>query len=459
MEGYDMEAKAYIQSMVEKGRAAQKEFEKFSQEQIDDIVRDMAKVVYDNADELARMAIDETGMGVYEDKCNKNRGKAKAIWNHLRGKKSRGIINRLDNGVVEIAKPMGVVGSVTPTTNPIVTVMANVMVSLKAGNAIIVGAHPRSKECSQKTIDYLLEATKQYNLPENLVQIIGKPSIEATNELMKQADVIVATGGPGMVAAAYSSGTPAYGVGAGNVQCIIDRDADFDDAVEKAIIGRTFDNSIICSGEQNIIAHEDDFAKIVEVFEKHGGYYIGDPEEVAKVRNTIFIDGNMNKDAVGQSPQTVADMAGVKIPEGTRVLLVKADAYGEADVLSKEKMCPVMAAYTYKTFDGALEIAKANLAVMGAGHSAVIHSYNRENIEKMGLELPVGRIATRQSCSSAVGGNPLNGFVPTTTIGCGSWGGNSISANFDYVHLMNITRIGFIQEDNAVPTDEEMLAR
>lgn len=216
-----------IKSMVENSKAAQKEFEKFNQEQVDTVVKEIAKVVYDNAEELARMAADETRMGVYEDKIKKNKGKASIIWNHLKTKKTVGIINYdKETGVVEIARPMGVVGVVTPCTNPIVTPMANSMAALKGRNSIIIAPHPRAKKCARYLLDLWNKAIAKYNVPQNLIQVIEEPSIELTSQLMKAVDVVVATGGMGMVKSAYSSGKPAYGVGVGNVQCIIDRGVD-----------------------------------------------------------------------------------------------------------------------------------------------------------------------------------------------------------------------------------------
>ncbi|QEK13041.1 aldehyde dehydrogenase family protein [Crassaminicella thermophila] len=454
-----MEAKAYIDSLIEKSRIAQKEFENFTQEQVDAIVKEIAKVVYDNAEELAKMAVEETGMGVYEHKVLKNKGKSKTIWNSLKGKKSVGIINRdAETGIVEIAKPMGVVGSVTPTTNPIVTPMCNAMFALKGRNSIVIAPHPRAKQCSTYTVKLINEAIKKHNAPENLIQIIEEPSIEKTNLLMAAVDVVVATGGMGMVKAAYSSGKPAYGVGAGNVQVIIDRDVDFDDAAQKIIAGRTFDNGIICSGEQTVIAHEDDYDKVIEAFKKNGAYYVSDKEEKEKFRNAMFINGALNKDVVGQSPQKVAEIAGVEIPADTKVILIEADGIGVEDVLCKEKMCPVMATFRYKTFEEGVRIAQTNLSLEGAGHSAAIHSNNNEHIDYAGENLTVSRLVVNQPSSTTAGGSFFNGFAPTTTLGCGSWGNNSISENFTYKHMINISRIGHYMADRVAPTDEEIWA-
>ena len=244
-----------IEDIVAKAKVAQKAYEKFPQEKVDAIVRAIAKTIYDNAEELARDAVDETGMGVYEDKVAKNKGKAKTIWNHLKGKKSIGVMDKEGgDGIITIAKPVGVVGAVTPTTNPIVTPMCNTMFALKGGNAIIIAPHPRAKRCSAKTVALMNDEVKRLGGPDNLIQCIEEPSIDLTNQLMHSVDVLVATGGFGMVRAAYSSGKPSFGVGAGNVQVIIDNDVNFHEAAKKVITGRKYDNGIICTGEQAVIA-------------------------------------------------------------------------------------------------------------------------------------------------------------------------------------------------------------
>ncbi|CCQ93374.1 Succinate-semialdehyde dehydrogenase (acetylating) [[Clostridium] ultunense Esp] len=452
-----MNYEKYVKELIKKSRVAQKQFEKFNQKEVDELVKATGKTVYDNAAELARMAVEETGMGVYEDKLAKNKGKAKTIWNDLKNKNSVGIIERDEAvGIVKIAKPMGVVASVTPTTNPIVTVMSNVMFALKGRNSIIIAPHPRAKECSSYTVKLINRAIVKYHAPENLIQIIEEPKLELTNKLMQMADVTVATGGSGMVKAAYSSGKPAYGVGPGNVQCIIDRYMKIDKVVEYIITGRSFDNGIICSGEQSVIAHEDDYNKIIEQFKNNNCYYIEDSKEKEAIRNTLFPDGIMNKDVVGQSAYKIGQMAGIPISKDTKVILIEADGIGEKDLLCKEKMCPVLATFRYKNFKEAVKIAQTNLEFEGTGHSAVIHSNNIDHIEYAGEKLKVSRLVVNQPCSTTAGGSLYNGFAPTTTLGCGSWGNNSISENFTYKHMVNITRIGYLMKDRDVPTDEEI---
>lgn len=448
-----------INEMMIKARIAQKEFETFNQEQVDRIVREIGKVVYDHAELLARMAVDETQMGVYEHKVAKNKGKAKVIWNDLKDKKSVDEIGyNPETNIIEIAKPIGVVGAVSPTTNPIVTPMCNSMFALKGRNAIIVAPHPRAKKCSAYTVELINERLAQLGAPANLIQIITEPSVELTNELMQAVDVVVATGGMGMVKAAYSSGKPAFGVGAGNVQVIVDRDVDFIQTAIKMIDGRTFDNGIICSGEQTIIAHEDDYNEVIGAFEANGAFMVRDADMHEKLKATIFDGNHLNKDVVGQSVQKIADLAGVTIPEGTKVILLEAKGIGSADILCKEKMCPVMSTFKYKTFDDAIHIAKTNLELEGNGHSAAIHSNNLEHIKKAGTSLSVSRLVVNAPSATTAGGSFFNGFAPTTTLGCGSWGNNSISENFTYKHLINVSRIGLVRENVEVQSDETIWA-
>jgi len=446
-----------IDELIKKSKRAQIEFEKFSQAQVDDVVKAIAKVVYDNAKELARMAVDETRMGNYEDKLKKKLGKARILWHSLKGKKSVGIIDYDENtGIALVAKPMGVIGAVTPCTNPVVTPMCNIMFALKGRNSVIIAPHPRAKKCGKYVVDLFKTAIARYNAPANLIQIIEEPTIELTNELMKKVDVVIATGGMGMVKAAYSSGKPAYGVGVGNVQVIIDRDADIKDAIPKIITGRAFDNGIICSAEQTIIIPEEKFEAAIAEFEANGCYYISDASQKAKLRNILFIDGLPNKDVIGQDVNRIASLAQIEIPVDTKVLVVQTDGIGRDDVFCKEKMCPVLAVIKYRQFADAVAIAQANLDVEGKGHSVTLHSNNRKNIELAAENIKVCRFLINQVCATSNGGSFFNGLAATTTLGCGSWGNNSISENLDYKHLINISRIAYFKKDSKMPTDDEL---
>lgn len=447
----------YVEAYLQRAREAQKEFEKKSQEEVDLAVKVIAKVVYDNAEMLAEMAVEETGMGNYPDKVAKNKGKASIVWNSLKGKKSRGILERDDvTGITKVAKPMGVVAAITPCTNPIVTPMSNSMFALKCGNAIVITPHHKALKCSTKTVDMMNEALAKIGMPENLIQIIGEQSRENTKALIENADVVVATGGAGMVKAAYSSGRPALGVGAGNVQCIIDENTDYKAAVPKIIAGRTFDYGIICSGEQSVICPEKDYEGIMKEFEANGGYIVKSQEELEGIRQALFQDGKPNRHSVGQSCQAVAKLAGITIPEDTKIIVAEISGEGDFDILGLEKMAPVISAYKYKTFEEGVEIAEENLEHEGKGHSISLHSDNKEHIEYAGERLCVSRFVINQICASSAGGSFFNGLAPTNTLGCGSWGHNSISENLDFKHLMNVSRIAYFMPENHKPSDEEL---
>ena len=447
----------YIDEYVRRARQAQQIFEKKSQSEVDAAVKAIAKVIYDNAEMLAEMAVRETGMGNVPDKVIKNKAKAGMIWNHLRDKKSRGILSRNENtGITKFAKPMGIVAAITPCTNPIVTPMSNAMFALKAGNAIIITPHHKSIQSSAKTVELMNLALKDLGMPEYLIQILEVQSRENTKNLISSADVVVATGGSGMVHAAYSSGRPALGVGAGNVQCILDTNIDLQDAVNKIITGRTFDNGIICSGEQSVICPRQDYDEIIKTFESNGAFVVKTTEEKQKLRNALFEDGKPNRHSIGQSTQKIAELAGIRVPKGIRVIVVEADSTAESDSLGKEKMAPVLSAYIYDFFEDAVEIARKNLEIEGKGHSVSIHSNNTKHIEYAGEALSVSRIVINQACATSAGGSYFNGLTPTNTLGCGSWGHNSISENLDFKHLMNVSRVAYYMADQHKPTEDEL---
>lgn len=446
-----------IAEMIAKAREAQAIFERdFDQKRTDQVVRAIGKVVFDNAEMLAREAVDETRMGVYEDKVAKNKGKSKGVWYDLKGKQSMGIVS-VDpvTDLITILKPVGVVAAITPTTNPIVTPMSKTMFALKGKNAIIVAPHPRSKKCSAHTVALINEAIAKFGVPKNLVQCIEEPSIELTQELMRAVDVVLATGGMPMVKSAYSSGKPSYGVGAGNVQVIIDRGVDYNKAAATIIQGRIFDNGIICSGEQSFIYPKEDREKILDAFKSNGAYIVPDADH-DKMVNALFVDGKIAGDVVGQSVKYIADKAGIKVPDGTRVLVVEAHGVAQADLISKEKMCPVLAAFPYDKFEEAIDIARTNLHFEGNGHSAGVHSNNEEHIRMVGMGLTVSRVVVNAPVSTTAGGAMASGLACTNTLGCGTWGNNTLSENLTYKHLLNTTRVARLSPKVHIPTDEEL---
>lgn len=452
-----MESLAYIEGYVKRGRVAQRAFEEYSQEEVDMAVMAIAKAIYDNAEELAELSVIESGMGNVKDKIIKNRSKSSVIWNSLRGKKSRGVIERDEaTGITKIGKPMGVVAAITPCTNPIVTPMSNAMFSLKSGNSIIITPHHKAIKSSTKAVEYMNEALRKLSMPENLIQILDNQSRENTKNLISTCDIVIATGGMGMVKAAYSSGKPALGVGAGNVQCIIDEGVDYKEALKKAVDGRAFDNGIICSGEQSIIFPEKDKEEIYSILKDNGCLVVTSKDQRKALREAIFVEGVMNRHLVGQSAKTVAEFAKLSVEGDIRAIVVEAEDFGERELLSKEKMCPVLVAHPYKTFEEAVKIASENLEVEGKGHSVSIHSNNKERILFAGENLSVSRFLVNQPCSFTAGGSYFNGLEPTNTLGCGSWGNNSISENLTYTHLMNISRIADFMPNNKAPKEEDL---
>lgn len=448
-----------MEDMLNKAREAQAILETYSQEKVDACVKAIAKAIYDEAESLAKMAVDETGYGTVENKLRKNTGKATAIWYDLKGVKSRGILRYIeDEGIVEIAKPMGVVGSITPSTNPTVTPMHNAMIAIKCGNAVIVSPHPMAKKVTKVTINLMRDALEKLGAPADLIQFIEEPKLELTKLVMEMCDIIVATGGPEMVKSAYSSGTPAYGGGPGNVQCLIDRDADLDEAVPGIVFGRTYDFGVPCTCEQSIICPRELYDDIVTRFKNEGAHYIDDPEEIARLREVLFPDGNrISRTVVGQDPKIVAKMANIDVPENTKLLLVKLEKCGKEELLSREKLLPILGAYAYDKWEDAVEIAKANLKYEGEGHSIEVRSFNKEHIEYAALNINVCRVAVNQVSSNSLGGTMTNGLAPTLTLGCGTWGKNSISEGVSWKHMMNTTRISYLL-DKTPPTDEEIWA-
>lgn len=445
-----------VEALTERSRAAQEQFAFATQEQADAAARAICKIIYDNAGMLGALAAEETRLGSVEDKITKCRMKSALIWNSLKGKKSVGIINRIEERrMLEIAKPMGVVASIVPSTNPVVTPMSNAAFALKTRNSVIFAPHPRAVKCTKLLVEMFRGELAKLGFPEDLVLGLEQVSIEDSGKLMSSADVIVATGGMGMVKAAYSSGKPAYGVGAGNVQCIVDKDANLADAAGKIIIGRSFDNGLICLGEQTVFVQEDQFEEFIKEMEKQGGCYIAEPELVEKLREGIFPGGGViSRDVVGLTAERVAEQIGLKVPSGTRVIIAKAAALGHGDVLCREKMCPVLTVYPYKTFEEGVAMMVENLNCEGKGHSISVHSSTPEHVEYAALQCCVSRVIVNQPAGTTGGGSPTNGFTATTTLGCGSWGNNSFSGNLNYDHLMNITRVGYPYEESYLPDPE-----
>lgn len=455
-----METKDYLEQLLAAARIAQAEFSTYSQERVDSAVRAIGKAVYDHAEELATLAVEETGMGRVDSKIAKCRNKAKSTWWRMKGQKSRGIIERdAQHGIVKVAKPIGVIGCVTATTNPVINPMHNSMCALKCGNAVIISPHPRAKRVGARTVEVMNEALAGLGMPKNLIQIISEPTLELSAGLMKTADLCVCTGGPALVKAAYSSGKPVYGVGQGNVQVLVDRDVDYDEVAKMVIAGRTFDNGVLCTCEQNIICPRDKLEEMVTALKANGAYYIDNQEDADKVRNSAFPNGIFNKAWTGTTVSEIAELAGLEhVSADAKVIVCCTHGFAKDEVLSKEKLFPLLALFPYDTWEEAMQIAQANLSMEGKGHSVVIHSHTQEHIEAVPGIVDVSRYAVNQVGGTGLGGAMDNGLNPTTTLGCGTWGNNIISENLWYTHLMNVSRISYQIPNIYIPTDTEIWA-
>ena len=422
-----------MEEMVQRARVAMEEISGYTQAEVDKMLYAISKAVFEQAEPLAKLAIEETGLGRLDHKIGKNQGMATNIFASLKNKASVGVIREIpEEGLVEIAHPRGVIGSVTPTTNPTITPLGNGLMALKGKNAMIVSPHPRSKKTTKETIELMREALVSVGAPRDLLQVIEEPSIELSQELMKSVDLIVATGGPGLVKSAYSSGHPAYGVGPGNVQAILDRDFDVEVAAELSVIGRSFDNGIVCACQQSLFYPQEKEIEVLDALRAKQAAVFTEEADLTKLRDTLFIDGKANPAMIGQDPQVIAEAADVEIPEDSQIIAVKVDAVGSEELFCKEKMAPVLALKSYDDFEEGVAFAQENLLLEGSGHS--------EHQLYAGEVLPVSRLVVNQPTIDA-GGSPANGLNPTVSLGCGSWGNNIISENLTYTHLINISRI------------------
>ncbi len=442
-----------VKELVKRSKAAQEQFAFVTQKQADEAARAVCKVVYDNAEKLGIMAAEETRMGSRQDKIIKCRMKSSLIWESIKHEKTVGVINRLEEcKMLEVAKPLGAVACIIPSTNPVVTPMCNAAFALKTRNSVIFAPHPRAIGCTKLLVEMFRLELAKFGFPEDLVLGLEKVSIEDSSELMSLADVVVATGGPGMVKAAYSSGKPSLGVEQGNVQCIVDRDVNLSDAAEKILIGRSFDNGLICLGEQTAFIPEEKIEAFVDEIRSHGGCYVEEPEQVEKIREGVFPNaGPLNRDIVGLDAEQVGKVIGLEIPAGTKAIVARASGIGHEDVLCREKLCPVLTLYPYKDFEDGVAMMVENLDYEGKGHSIAVHSNTPEHVEYAAVQCSVSRVIVNQPAGTTGGGSPTNGFVATTTLGCGSWGNNSFSGNLSHKHFMNITRVGYPFEESYLP--------
>ena len=433
-------------------REAQKKFATYTQEQVDFIFKSAALAANKERIRLAKMAVEETGMGIAEDKVIKNHYAAEYIYNKYKNTKTCGVIEEdTAFGYTRIAEPIGVVGAVIPTTNPTSTAIFKTLISLKTRNAIMISPHPRAKNCTIEAAKVVLEAAVKAGAPEGIISWIDVPSLELTNTLMREADIILATGGPGMVKAAYSSGTPAVGVGAGNASAIIDPSADIINAVNSIIHSKTFDNGMICATEQTVIADKTIYDDVKNEFIKRGCYFLND-EEKDKLRATMLINGALNAKIVGQRPVTIAKMAGFEVPETTKVLIGEATSTDSSEAFGHEKLTTILGMYKSENFEDSLDIAETLLNNNGGiGHTSVLWIdtlTEKEKYNEFTNRMKTCRLIVNTPSSLGGIGDLYNfKLTPSLTLGCGSWGGNSVSENVGVKHLLNIKTVAERREN------------
>ena len=441
-----------LNEIIARVQKAQKEFATYSQEQVDKIFEAVAIAANQNRIPLAKMAVAETGMGIVEDKVIKNHFAAEEIYNKYRHAKTCGVIERdATNGLTKIAEPLGVIAGVVPTTNPTSTAIFKTLIALKTRNGIIFSPHPRAKKCTVETARILLKAAEDAGAPKGIIGWIEDPTIEATQHLMSHEGInlILATGGPGMVKAAYSSGKPALGVGAGNTPAVIDETADIQMAVSSVLMSKTFDNGMICASEQSVIVHKDIYDDVKKEFEYRGAYILNKKEK-EKLGATIIQNGKLNAAIVGQPAYKIAEMAGIKVPESTKVLIGEVEKIGPEEPFSFEKLSPVLAMYKVKTFEEGVAHAEKLVNFAGPGHTSVLYTadHNADRIAYFSSKVETGRVLINTPSSQGGIGDLYNFRLdPSLTLGCGSWGGNAASENVGVKHLINIKNVAERREN------------
>ncbi|KZL91016.1 acetaldehyde dehydrogenase (acetylating) [Clostridium magnum] len=441
----DLQSVQETRNLILRAKKAQEQFKNFSQEQIDKIVKAIAEAAEAEAVRLAKLANEETGFGKWEDKVLKNKFASNIVYNHIKDMKTVGIINEdIEKRIVEVAVPMGVVAGLIPSTNPTSTTIYKALVALKAGNAIVFSPHPTAKKCIIETVEVLSKAAVEAGAPEGIIGCMTILSMQGTNELMKHNDValILATGGEAMVKAAYSSGTPAIGVGPGNGPAFIEKSADPELAVKRIIDSKTFDNGVICASEQSIVIEACSREEIVAELKKQGAYFLDKAESDRLGKFILRANGTMNPQIVGKSVQTLAELAGLDIPECTKVLISEQDTVGKNNPYSREKLAPILAFYCEENWEKACDRCIEILMNEGKGHTLVIHSNNDDVIREFLLKKPVSRLLV--NTPGALGGiGGTTNLVPALTLGCGAVGGSATSDNVGPMNLLNIRRLAY----------------
>ena len=456
----DLQSIQEVRDLMKKAVAAQKEFQSWDQGRVNALVKAIADACIAKAEPLAKMANEETGFGIWQDKVIKNLLGSKITYEYIKDMKTVGVIREdREKKLLEIAVPVGVVAALIPSTNPTSTTMYKTLISVKAGNAIVVSPHPNAKKCILETVRIIQEAAKAAGAPDGLIQCIETTTMQATDTLMKHPDtgIILATGGSAMVKAAYSSGNPALGVGPGNGPSFIERSADIPMAVKHIMDSKTFDNGTICASEQSIVTERCIKDQVMAEVKKQGGYFL-DEEQSKKLEKMIMRANNtMNPAIVGKSVQTIAKMAGITVPEGTRVLVSEQTEVGPNHPYSREKLCPILAFFVEDTWEKCCEKSIAILQNEGAGHTMTIHSNNDDIVREFALKKPVSRLLV--NTPGALGGvGATTNLAPALTLGCGAVGGSATSDNVSPLNLINIRRVAWgaceledLRKDSPVP--------
>ncbi|MDP4177384.1 MAG: bifunctional acetaldehyde-CoA/alcohol dehydrogenase [Bacillota bacterium] len=440
-----------LKQQIDLIKEAQKIYSKYTQEQVDEIFRQAAMAANNSRIQLAKMAVEETGMGIVEDKVIKNHFASEYIYNQYKDDKTCGVIERDEAfGIEKVAEPIGVVAAIVPTTNPTATAIFKALIALKTRNGIIFSPHPRAKNSTIAAAKIVLEAAVKAGAPANIIGWIDEPSLDLSQMVMKESDIILATGGPGMVKAAYSSGKPAIGVGSGNTPAIIDETAHIKMAVNSILLSKTFDNGVVCASEQTVLVFDEIYEEVRQEFIERGAYLLND-EEKEKVRKVILINGSLNSNIVGQSAYKIAKLADVDVPEDIKVLIGEVESVELEEPFSHEKLSPILGMYRVNNFDEALTKASRLIELGGFGHTSVLYTdqtKSKDRIEKFGAAMKTGRTIINMPSSQGAIGDIYNfKLAPSLTLGCGSWGGNSVSENVGVKHLLNIKSVAERREN------------
>lgn len=451
-----MEEETYIAALMERAKKAQKQAEHYTQEDVRRIAQAIGWLAITKAQEWAEFNWKETGMGRIESKYNRTTARARGLMRDLLEAKTVGIIEvSQEKQLVKIGKPAGVVGALIPTTVPAGVVFMGAMNAIMGRDAMICSPHPRAKNTTYKVVEDIRSLYRRMGVPEDLLLCIEGPSLAKTDQLMKQCDLIVATGGAGMVKAAYSSGTPAYGVGAGNVVVVIDETADIKDAAEKVMAAQMNDWAIGCSTENAVVIQKNIYTKTIEAMEETGAY-VCNPKEKALLQKTLWVDGHLNAEVICKPAAFIAEKAGFQLPPKKTWLIVEEEGFGKEYPFSGEKLSVVVAAYQYDTFDDAIKLVNGIQDYSGAGHSCGIHSTDQDRILKFALETHTSRVAVRMTVGYSNAGNWNNGMPFTINLGCGTWGGNITSENVTYRNYINTTWVAQEIFGYTPPSDEEL---